>query len=208
MAPQDLTTTNAVRAFLQKQSADTAQDSIIASLITRASDAILNYAGREFAPATTAQARTFAYTGSGFLDVAPFDLRAVTAIAYDPDVSSTTLSSENYRLWPYHAPDGVYTAIELNLGGLGATTCENDTGRTAGPNWRDRQVRVTGNWGFAEIPEDVQHWAIVAVSVWLRRDVAAFERTFSLPEDRLERPMLLPSAVMAGLAHWRRTPLR
>jgi hypothetical protein len=70
-----------------------------------------------------------------------------------------------------------------------------------------REITITGNWGFASIPADVEHWAIITVVTWLRRDVSVFERTFDLAEDRVERPRELPSAVIQGLGHYRRPPM-
>lgn len=184
----DLTTLAAVRSFLQKGTTETGQDVIIGSLITRASRLIEAETGREFTP-TTGQARTFVHREGRLLQVG--DLRSVTSIVLDTQLaasSQTTLASTDYALRPKPARDGIYQWVRL----------------PGYPGVVDREVTITGDWGFATIPDDVAHACIVTVAIWLRRDVAAFERTFSIEEDRLERPQALPSAVRSGLAHYRR----
>src|SRR6266480_3540477 len=111
----DLTTLDAVRSFLQKPTPDTNQDEIISSLITRASEAIMHYCEREFAPTTPSEARTFEYDGRClFLDLAPFDLRAVASVKDVTDPNNTvTLETSKYRLWPHPARDGAYQALRL-----------------------------------------------------------------------------------------------
>jgi hypothetical protein len=198
MAANDLTTLAATRAYLQKETASTAQDAIISSLITRASTAITRYCNREFI-ATTAVARKFSYDPNpkGFLDLAPYDLRSVTTVKLDTETAAPiTLAATDYQLQPKTARDGVYTFLYF----LRSSSAQAFSGLT----FPEREVEITGNWGFAAVPGDVEHWCIVQVALWLRRDVAAFESTFSLDEDRLERPQALASAVRAGLRDYER----
>lgn len=198
MAAIDQVTSAQVRAFLQKSASDTGQDSLIASLITRASTAINNWAGREFTPTTSQTARKFDYDGKGIVDLSPYDLRTIGAgyVKIDTDGSAPiTLTTDQYRLYPKQSPDATYGWIELDQAYQGY----------GGPNPSfDREVEVKGDWGLATVPEDVQHWCIVTVISWLRRDASAFETTFSIPEERLDRPEALPSAVRAGLKHYQR----
>ena len=188
----DLTTRAAVREFLHKNNADTVQDEVIDSLITRASAAIGHEIAR-FLPAETGS-KTFLWRG-GPLGLHPYFARTVTAVSLDSDASSpTVLTASDWRLRGKPAGDGVYRWLHFpayqQFYVVGAVS----------------EVTVTGNWGFAslsEVPADVQHWAIVTVATWLRRDAAAFSTTFRLDDERLERPEALPSAVRAGLAHYR-----
>lgn len=198
MASTDLCTLSEVRSFLQKPNTDTGQDAIISSLISRASLAIMRYCDREFAPATTAAVRKFEWhPNSPFVDLAPYDVRTVTLLRLDSDQSSpTTLTTDEYRLWPRPSRDGTYQALRLRPTSI------------VSPSWQFpdvREVEVTGNWGFTAIPEDVKHTALVTVATWLRRDVAAFSQTFNLSEDRVERPEFLPSAIARQLDQYKRT---
>jgi hypothetical protein len=73
--------------------------------------------------------------------------------------------------------------------------------------WRNRQVQITGTWGFPEIPQDVIEATALTVALWLRRDVSAFTTTYNLDESRVERPEALPSAVRAILSNYQRMAL-
>ena len=193
----DLCSLTDVRVFLQKTSADAAQDPVISTLITRASLAIMRYCDREFAPATTGATRTFEWPWEGELvSLAPYDLRGnPTLVQVDTDQASPyTLSSDEYRVFPLPSRDGTYFGLRVRPFGA-------SLGRVV---WRNRQIKITGNWGFSAVPDDVVHWATVTVALWLRRDVSAFSTTFNIAEDRLERPEALPSAVRGGLAHYKR----
>lgn len=194
MAAQDLTSLGAVRSFLQKATSDIGQDPIIGSFITRASDAIMHYTDREFAPVSTAATRTFEYRGGGWLSIAPYDLQNATRLRIDVDESSpTTLTTFEYRPYPSHKPNGVYTAIRL------APYLVHSRSR-----WNQRLVEVTGDWGFPSVPTDVEHACIHAVAIWLRRDVTAYESVLTTDEPHLERPTGLPGSVMAMLTPYKR----
>lgn len=190
MAAGDLTTLANVRAFLQKNTNDTAQDSVIQQLITRASAAAEAYCSREF-HATANTTRTFNYLGGGSLFLAPYEARSISQLRWDTDTTSpTTASSTDYWL------DGIGPTYQtLMLPSLSVTDTPGRVSR--------RTVEITGSWGFETVPYDVEHAVIVTVAMWLRRDVAAFSTTFSIDEQRLERPEALPSSVRGLLAPYR-----
>jgi hypothetical protein len=202
MAYPDLTTTAQVRAFLQKPASDTAQDAIIASLISRASLTIMRYTEREFVSATPGTsgspvARTFEVEllRDGFLNLAPYDAQAgtITKVEIDAELDTPrTLTSSEYRPWPIPARDGVVTALRIIPVALGGFH-----------RFRHRLVRVTAQWGWPTVPADIEHAAIVTTAIWLKREVSAFSTTFKLDEDRVERPEILPSSVRALLAHYK-----
>jgi hypothetical protein len=199
MAAYDLVGVADVREFLQKPDGATEQDAIIGALVARASRAILNYCGREFAPQTAGASRQFWWRcESGSLSLSPYDLRTATSVKIDTvnGTGGTTLSTDEYRLHPKPQADGVFTRVELRPYGFNPWS-----------RFPDREVTVTGDWGWPAVPDDVKHACVVTVATWFRRDVAAFGTTFSLDEGRLERPESLPSAVRAGLGHYRRVPV-
>jgi hypothetical protein len=188
----DLTTVAAVRAFLQIPGGDDEQNAIIAALITRASRVIAVWTSREFAPANDVT-RSFLCGRRGMIDLAPFDLRAATEIVFDTDTagSNTTLATLDYRLGPVTSRDGTYQWVRLDR------------------RWWHRRrhdevvVSITGDWGFAQVPADIEDACIKTVGMWLKRDVSAFSRTFNLDEGRTERPDALPAAVTAILQPYR-----
>ena len=189
MAAGDLTTLAACKAYLDLGS--TVRDAVVSSAITRASRALTVHCQREFV-ATDGQARTFRWAG-GALDLAPYDLRAVTAITVGTDVpaSQVVLTTDDWRLRPKPAADGVYQMVELS------------TADPTGNGWpTDREVTITGDWGFAAVPVDVEHWTIVTVATWLRQTFAPFVE--DTQESLIPEPANLPWSAKAGLRHYRR----
>lgn len=178
-----LTSVEAVREFLQKPDSDTAQDNVIEELIGRASAAIERFCQRKFTASGVAT-RSF-LTRNGYLSFAPYELQAATEVIVDSN--TLTAGSDGYQLRPVPAHDGVYRYALL-------------PGYLTG----EYEASVTGTWGWPQIPADVEHWCIVTVGIWLRRDVSAFSASLRLEEDRMERPDALPSAARLGLRHYRR----
>lgn len=199
--PVDLCSIDDVRAYRQKPETDTDQDGVVAMLITAASRAINTYCGVDITPIATADAtHVFVYAGGAKLSLGRNVLRSVTSIALDTDTPSpTTLSASDYKLRPTPARDGVYRWIRI----AGAGTPSYGPQKPGERGLAEREATITGLFGYAEVPADIRHWAAVTVCEWLDRDVSTFSRTFSLDEQRLERPEALPSAVRAGLAHYR-----
>lgn len=192
-----LVTVADVRSFLQKPDPDTEQDMILSRLIDCASEAVLTFTEREFAPESDpATERQFYYCGDGVLNLTPYDLQATPTPTVTIDTvngsGGTALAADEFMLFPRPAKDGVYNWLKLNP-------------RTGPPSSRfaEREVTISGTWGFPAVPDDVKHWTSVAVATWFRKDVAAFSTTFNLDEGRLERPEALPAAVRAGLYRYK-----
>jgi hypothetical protein len=80
----DLTTVEAVRLLLRTPGADLAPDPLIQTFITQASVMIPRELGREFV-ASDDVTRTFTYAGRGWVNLAPYDLRVLSSVTYDPD---------------------------------------------------------------------------------------------------------------------------
>ena len=104
-----------------------------------------------------------------------------------------TLAATQYRKWPYPNPEGVFTALRVNT-------------VTSSLHCWPSLIRVTGDWGFATVPEDVAEVCAEAVTLTMRGDVQAFSSTFqpnSLGED-VNVAKLLPPGIRARLAPYRR----
>jgi len=162
---RDLCTVADVRASLEL-TADTSRDALIATLITQASDAIMNEVDREFAPATTSATRRFRVDGR-IVNLAPYDLRTVSAATMNPETSSPTtlVVATDYQLEPIGAPSGTYTSIALS--GFLASLYASNTLYAFGYALID----ITGAWGFATVPADVNRACVITVGSWLRKDV-------------------------------------
>lgn len=187
MAAGDLTTLAACKADLDLSG--TVRDAVVQSAISAASRAITVHCQREFVP-TNAATRTFAWAG-GVLDLCPHDLRAVTSVTVGTDdpASQQVLAATDYRLRPKPAADGVYQLVDLGTADARGT-------------FGGREVSIVGDWGFAAVPADVEHWTILTVATWLRQKFAPFVE--DTQESLIPEPANLPWSVKAGLRHYRR----
>lgn len=194
VADYALTTLAAVRSHLQKQSSDTGQDAVIESLIDAASWTIIQRYGK-FAPVETAVTKKFDWDGGHRLSLFPYYLRSATTVVLDTDQSSTStlsaaVSVNDYALRPKSPLDGVYKWLRL-------------------PNHQvnvdlEREVSITGDWGYATVPADVAHACVITVAEWLRRGVQAFGTGFTSEEDAGLAPAGLPMAAKRLLAPYDR----
>jgi hypothetical protein len=164
---------------------------------------VSNYCNRQFvSEGTTPTSHVYSVRLNGYrrgyVDLVPYDARTVTQVRLDTDQSvPTTLTTDEYRLLPKsQSGDGVYTYMLLQPYGL-----------TGSLRWPEREVTVTGTWGFLEVPADVTEATAETVALWLRRDVSAFTTTYNIDENLVERPEALPSAVRAILGNYQRMAL-
>jgi hypothetical protein len=182
---KDLTTLAAVRRLLQTPAAQTEQDPLLQEMITEASVMLQGELGRTFI-AETGTTHTARYQGNGWVSLAPYDLRALTAVTFDSDgATPATVTAGNWRLRS-STDDGTYLAVALT-----DYSCQRA---------RDETVELTGDWGFAEIPADVARGVKITVKTWLREGA-----TFTPAGDviRFERVGRIPQDVLDGLAHYR-----
>lgn len=199
MASSDLITLDDARAYLQKQSGQSAADEVLSDLVSRASRVIQRHIELEVAPATTSTARTFDWDGSQRVSLAPYVARTVTAVTLDPNDSSSALTSGDWRLMPNPARDGVYYTLHLDYTVLVASVSY----------FPQRQIEITGTWGFSDVPEEIKQAACITVTDWYRGRVAGYSSGYQdAGEAAASRgPEALPLAAYRILEAWRRSPV-
>jgi|ERR1044072_90108 hypothetical protein len=177
-----LTSLDAVKEFLEKQGSEETgepSDDLLENLVQAASTHITNFSKREFEPSNKEE-RTFAHDGQGrSIFLSPFDLRSVDSIKVESESGSSELTPDEYKLRPKPSKDGVYEWIRLAV----------DPGES--------EIAIKGDWGFAEVPADVEHWAKLTVVSWLRGDVFAYVPDLEAPAPLMKRA--LPREVAMGL---------
>jgi hypothetical protein len=166
----DLCTIQDVRSTMELQVADQTRDPVIAQYISDASQAIMRYTDREFAPASTGLTRTFAIDISGgdlVVELNPYDLRVATTVTLSPEGVATVLDSTMYSLEPVTNPDGVYKRIAISpfVGGVISTWALK---------FGYAKLAIQGNWGYATVPLDVKVATVQTVRSWLDRSVTAW----------------------------------
>ena len=196
MAAGDLTTLAEVRAFLRlSDPSQTDMDTLLTALITQASAAIKRYTMREFTATASGTARKFRYFGGGtlwFHSEGPYDLQSASSVTIDSETASpqTLTVDEDYFLVPRNAPLGVYEGMELrNLAPYG---------RSSANDYRPwRQVTVTGTWGMASVPDDVELACQMQVAYLYRQHSTVPGRDLGGEGERFGPMMWAPGVVQA-----------
>lgn len=184
----DLTTLAAVRRLLQAPDSEHGQDGLLQDMITEASVMLQRELGRQFS-AEANVTKTIAYFGNGYLNLAPYDLRSITAVTKDADGTDPVTLEAGGWLLRGGTGDATYRSVTLTgYGNDRLTPFEQQT------------VTITGDWGFEQVPADVERGVKITVKTWLREGA-----TFTPDGDviRFERVGRIPQDVLDGLAHYR-----
>lgn len=171
---------------------DTDRDDRIDELINAASEWIIGAAEQEFAPSIDAETRRIEYRGDGVISVAPYSLRAVTAIVLDPADTAEPLDRWQLRSAPKGRRAGVYNRILL-ASRYGAP------GAVAGIGYVD----VTGNWGWPAVPREIERACYRLVELWFNSEIAFASDGYD--GEPLRVPMGVPLDVQDLVASYKLT---
>jgi hypothetical protein len=160
----DLCTLADVKLAVGIPSATTTSDTLINALIPDVTRAFASRFQREFAPpAGNPLTRRFRVDGN-VVDLAPYDLQSVSGagIVLDPAGTPSTLTVvTDYKLKPAPSMTGTYYKLHLAQGLLLWSQTVTDYGYA--------EVDITGTWGFASVPVDVNRAAALTVGAWMDR---------------------------------------
>lgn len=178
----------------------TGSDGQIDATISAVSRAMMVYAEREFAPLTATATRRFQILDDQVIDLAPYDLRALTSITLHPEGSSPrVLAVGESTLLPVDKRYGVWTHLQL------ANTLSLDS--TQRQQFGFAIADIAGAWGWAataDVPADIKRWCIEGVRAWIRDDPANWS-SMAATDPRTGGPApdgtrALPLAVLQGLS--------
>lgn len=161
LADYALCTLSEARAWVLRNETDGSQDTLLATLINGESKSIARYCAREFFP-TAAATRTLTYSGSGYLDFAPFEIRTLTSIALLPAGWTTDLVLDvavpDFVLEPCEkTPESTYLWARMpQLDNPGAWPPRASVGYRT-------KATIVADWGMTEIPSDVTEACLMAV---------------------------------------------
>jgi hypothetical protein len=173
----DLITLSEFRTAQGVDPTDTRNDDRWEQMITYASDAVLSYTERDFGSVNINETRTFAYDGSGYLDID--DAATITSVVftYPYGGQTITLDTNDWQARPQRrddAPVYYYLVLPGYIGGFGSPemgfTYNLDVYAAEHGNWALPQtVSVTGNWGWPIVPPAVKQAVIWTVQEWFDR---------------------------------------
>lgn len=124
-------------------------------LINGFSSAIHRYTQREFKPKTSSpETRTFSYDGGGYLTLGPYEARTITAVVvYANDDGERTLLVTEWKGRPRQKSLVCGTFLWLEMPTFSLPHCD-----------LSMDVEVTGDWGAAAVPAEVELACLVAVA--------------------------------------------
>lgn len=166
----DLITLEFLRNILGYDVTNTRDDLRYTTLIPLASLAVRNYTERDFGAPLVTEERTFEYDGSGYLDVDDAD--AITSVKFVvPHGTDIELPEDAWLPSPRRRDDSpVYQYIWIGSGfgyspqmgferNLDRWVLENGQGTTG-------LAKVTGTWGWPDVPGDVQLATVWVAQSW------------------------------------------
>ena len=172
----DLLTLEELRTARGDSPDDTSNDSEYAAIIPVVSKVISTYTGRDFGSPLVTEERLFEYDGSGFLDID--DCTSISQVALSvPNVTpDTVIATDAWVAMPPRRDDSptfYYIRLPQNIG-PGYVSPEMGFKRNFDVYYREHSlldwplmVKVTAQWGWPDVPEDVKAAAIFTVGDWL-----------------------------------------
>ncbi len=150
-----------VKAYLPDLGTD--HDAVLGDIAERASRIIDRFTGRRFD--TVVEARLFEGTGTNRIFVSDLVSVSLVRVKQDGTVGTTwtTVPSTNYFLGPPRRGEWPAQLVDVGI-----------TSTVSGFPLGYRTVEITGTWGWAAVPKDIEEATIeLAVQMWRSRGSGA-----------------------------------
>lgn len=176
----DLITLSELRSILGVDPTDTRLDAQYAAMIPMVTSVIRSYTGRDFGVPSVTETRTYAYDGSGTVDIDDAtDITGVTMTWPGTGAADVVLPPEDWRALPDrddNSPVYEYISMPGYAGGVGYGSPEmgftwnlDVYARERGYLQRPPYVEVTGTFGWPVVPGDVKMAAVWTLQEWVQR---------------------------------------
>jgi hypothetical protein len=204
MDQADLITLQSLKDAIGIPYSDVGRDVRLEQAIKNASSAIRTYTDRDFGTLPETATRTFAYDGSGTLEIDDCAVGSITAIA----VAGTTISSTQYLAQPDRRSPVHYWLL---LGASGGVSPE--MGFERGLDYynptQTTTVSVTADWGWPVVPDDVQQAAIYTAAAMAESPKPYVSQQYESYSVQLPAPMAdaIPQRAKALLDPYQRLRL-
>lgn len=163
MAEGDLTTLASFKDYAQIDQADTSNDAVLGRLITWASSLVRTYVGREFTIPVVVETRVIHahggmvyYLGDKLTDVTQIKAPAQYFVEGETVAYSDLITNYDLNQRPTGTILNFYSPVK-------------------------GKMEISGTWGWAEVPHDVEYATIIAVDTWYRGNVIA---PWNPPDDQ------------------------
>jgi hypothetical protein len=206
VAQPALTDTEKVRAYIGKKGPE--DDTILNDFIASASSMIRDHTGRRFSSPAEIETRELAvrgaadriyidevFTAAQILSVTGLDLASISYYTMSTDLSIKK-GRWLYMGGPGLLPSTVYPPDHADL------FIREYSGGPPTEYFAPVALLVTAEFGWDEIPPDIEFMARACVKYWYESQVAHFGRQFDAAEGRVIFPEHLPSIVLKGLEPW------
>lgn len=175
----DLITLSELKAALNIDPTDDRRDSTYTTMIPWASDAVRAFTERDFGSPSVTEVRTFQYDGSGYLDID--DASAITQVAFSiPNTADLVLDPELWYAAPQRRDDApIYYYIVFTVNGYSLGSPEMGFVRNLDVLAAEgrlvqytRTAKVTGTWGWPDIPSLVKLAMVWTLVDWTTNSAA------------------------------------
>lgn len=167
----DLITLAELKTALGVDPTDSRKDALYTQRIPWASDAIRNFTGRDFGTALVTEDRTFAYDGSGFLDID--DATTITQVRFTvPNSTDLILDDSMWYAAPPRRDDSpvfYYIVMTAPYGYSPAMGFERNMDALALDGRLPQYTRtavVSGTWGWPDVPGEVKLALVWTIQDW------------------------------------------
>jgi hypothetical protein len=209
MAQSEIITLNQLKDSLGIPYTDTTKDIRLEQAISSASSAIRTYLDRDFGTALVTEQRSFIYDGSGVLEIDDCASGSIT----DVTILDRSLSEEEFRAQPFRrSPVNFWIELAPSRGispEMGFTWGLDTYQLYANPIMDTLTVKVTANWGWPVIPDDIQQAAIYTAAAMAESPKPYMSQNYGSYSIQMPAPFdcAIPERAQALLAPYQRLRL-
>ncbi|CAB4183079.1 gp6 domain containing protein [uncultured Caudovirales phage] len=209
MAQSEIITLNQLKDSLGVPYSDTTKDLKLEQAISSATSAIRTYLDRDFGTSIITEEREFVYDGSGILEMDDCALNSITSVKIaDRQVSTREFLAQPTRRSPVHY--WMVLAPSYGISPAMGFTWNLDTYYLyANPITYTLRVKVTADWGWPQIPDDIQQAAIYTAAAMAESPKPYVSQQYQSYSVQLPNPMTdaIPARAVALLAPYQRIRL-
>jgi hypothetical protein len=209
MGQSQIITLNQLKDSLSIPYSDTTKDIRLEQAITNASAAIRTYTDRDFGTAIVTEERSYVYDGSGILELDDLAKDSVTQVT----VADRILSTKEYLVQPQRrSPVHYWMLLAPSYGmspAMGFTWNLDTYYLYANPVAYTLMVKVTADWGWPQIPDDIQQAAIYTAAAMAESPKPYVSQQYQSYSVHLPNPMVdaIPDRAKALLDPYQRLRL-